>query len=89
MDTDVDVVIVGRVPPDRCGATAGSSTALDPGDRGEATPRIGGRAWTCDVGGLPSTSAVNGSPYRRPKSMDTHRGSGWVLYQTRARNTAT
>jgi monoamine oxidase len=60
MDADVDVVIVGTGA-----AIVAEARRLAPTRLWilliEATARIGGRAWTCDVGGLPSTSAANGS----------------------------
>ena len=71
MSAEVDVVIIGAgaagiAAMRRLAVSRLSSIVL------EATARVGGRAWTCDVAGMRTRSGLRMAPFRRPQPMDSH-----------------
>ena len=77
MRADVDVVIIGAgaagvAAARRIAASHLSATVL------EATARVGGRAWTCEVAGVQLDLGLRMAPFRRPQPLDSHRRGGGV-----------
>ena len=71
MAADADVVIIGAgaagiAAARRLAASHLSAIVL------EATARVGGRAWTCDIAGMRLRSGLRMAPFRRPQPMDPH-----------------